>query len=983
MDEEKELQDQMNNSDEKIQKAVEKNVKNAIRETARVVGKIVKKVSKKAVKALIKAFGWKAILVIAIIVLILILIASIWFAIKTESYNSISTTTSEVVEETGNTEQTGNVSKITTINEEERNLSIDTEELEKRLDKWFEENSVSKEYLGIGDDYSTLKKFLEAEAVTSYPDLRTRDKIGTEVPEEELQGCVQFHRYYSDGTNKVLEYMKYDEFSKKVAELGVKIDDNQTQEQIYFSENDVTKKYNELKDKFTIDKNNDLIIVGLYSSKTTVSYSDYAKEEGNVEGKENTYNFNIQVERVNFQNVIQKYSMPFELCLALLMTTSNSGFCEELAELAKDATIIIDVQDNITTTVIKDTYSYTANFEVKKFKFYKQTLEITDYAYVVDGKPVYKTHTEEREGNVNGTWKGSVEADNYKTVINTINSNKIQLCVRELDTWIANYKSIYVNDIKKDTQESTFNEEDEKEYSKAEQDYHGYGDNVVCGELPKGAKVERETVAVWEKKTNKKNITSITTTNNYYNISSSEVKETPEKFLSLLKVDPKTKIFDLNNLRNNTEIIKYEDVEGKKVSPVDNLLSAEVMLYELLSSNSKTVILEDTMRYLIGLYKGTTTLDTSRFSIYEPGEFIKVSTSSSIAKFKQYLYSFEGCTSLSADGTKYKIELDGGGNLTVGHGIDINANQATLKAAGYSINEGDYIDKNFIDTLENEIINNCIQKVENITSSLNLKQYQIYALASRLYNCGEKKQDGTLGAFGVRNGKTFVQAYKEYWNENNDLEYKASPNEEMYNHKLYVNYMSEPTTSKGKELKGLIRRRRSEWILFKTGYFDVLGEYCSEFTGSAAAILESAEKIHAYMEQNMYSYCILGKEKNTHIGNCGLDNTFEESKINHKLTCCATYVSWVLRDAGYLDVTHHSATNLGNYLLSIGFYSVDYSEIEAGDIVIMTRNGGGHTQIYAGDGQWYNAGSEAAVRKASPYTSNIDTSRLTYVLRAP
>jgi len=70
-------------------------------------------------------------------------------------------------------------------------------------------------------------------------------------------------------------------------------------------------------------------------------------------------------------------------------------------------------------------------------------------------------------------------------------------------------------------------------------------------------------------------------------------------------------------------------------------------------------------------------------------------------------------------------------------------------------------------------------------------------------------------------------------------------------------------------------------------------------------------------------------------------------------------------------------------LLSIGFYSVDYSEIEAGDIVIMTRNGGGHTQIYAGDGQWYNAGGVDSIQRAAPYASTIDTSKLTYVLRAP
>ena len=661
MDEELEEQDQYGQEQEKIEKAVEKSVKNVIKETARIAGQIIKKLAKEGFKKLIALIGWKGILIILAVILAIVLIAVLWFGIKNISFNSISTTVSEVIEETEETEQTGNigstgkigqVSKITNVNEDDRNLTIDTEELEERLDKWFEENYVDKELLGVDDDYSTFEKFLEAEAVTSYPDLRTRNEIGTDVPDGELQGCVQFHRYYDDGTSQVLEFMKYDEFSKKLAELGVKLDDNQTQEQIYFDESDVTQKYNELKDKFTLDASNNLIIAGLYSSKTTVTFSDYAKEEGNVDGTGNSYNFNIQVERVNFQNVIQKYSMPFELCLGLLMTTDNPGFCEELVKLAKDSTIIIDVQDNITTTVITDVYSYTANFQIKKFKYYNEIKEVPHYAYLSsDGKPVYETHTEEVESNVNGTWEGSVDASNYRTSVNTIVNNQIQLCVREIDTWIADYKSVYSNDVTTTTEESTYKEDDETEYSKIAEDYHGYGDNVSC-EVPEGVTIERESLAVWEKKTDKKTLQTITTTENNYNKTSSDVRETPEKFLSLLKVNPTTKKFDLNNLSNNTQLLKYESIEGMQTSPASNLLSADAILYDLLSSNTKTVTLEDTMRYLIKLYQGKTTLDTVRFTLYEPGDFNSIfAGTSGLTGIQGQIYDFllsKGMSSIGA-----------------------------------------------------------------------------------------------------------------------------------------------------------------------------------------------------------------------------------------------------------------------------------------------------------------------------------------------
>lgn len=40
---------------------------------------------------------------------------------------------------------------------------------------------------------------------------------------------------------------------------------------------------------------------------------------------------------------------------------------------------------------------------------------------------------------------------------------------------------------------------------------------------------------------------------------------------------------------------------------------------------------------------------------------------------------------------------------------------------------------------------------------------------------------------------------------------------------LYTNYMSKPITSKGKVLKGLIRRRDAEWDLFYKGIYTLNG----------------------------------------------------------------------------------------------------------------------------------------------------------------
>ena len=70
-------------------------------------------------------------------------------------------------------------------------------------------------------------------------------------------------------------------------------------------------------------------------------------------------------------------------------------------------------------------------------------------------------------------------------------------------------------------------------------DYHGLVDTLEFG-LPEKAVIVEDRGEVKEKKTNKKTVTTTKITSNKYVKSSSEVTESPEKFLSLLKVDPKT-----------------------------------------------------------------------------------------------------------------------------------------------------------------------------------------------------------------------------------------------------------------------------------------------------------------------------------------------------------------------------------------------------------------------------------------------------------
>ena len=157
----------------------------------------------------------------------------------------------------------------------------------------------------------------------------------------------------------------------------------------------------------------------------------------------------------------------------------------------------------------------------------------------------------------------------------------------------------------------------------------------------------------------------------------------------------------------------------------------------------------------------------------------------------------------------------------MGYGIAINESgySKIFEEAGYTIKEGEEVDIDFVDAIEDEILNNYTDNVKSVVSVLDLKNYQIQALVSRAYNCG------ITGALREKRGspsRNFVDSYKAYWNDEKDDLFKNDIKEADFSNKLYTEYMSQPVTSGSTYMVGLEKRRKSEWTLFQTGYYDVL-----------------------------------------------------------------------------------------------------------------------------------------------------------------
>lgn len=904
------------NQQDEIEK-IEKKVEQGVKDTARKTGSLLGKGLKKGIKLIIHTVGLKATIIILIISIIFMIIPAFWYGVKDRVYDAISEITKGITKD-----ESGKITKITKI--DGRKYEIDKEELEERLQIWFKANKVSKQQLGLSEDLTKLEEFMEAEIITSYPDLRERSKIGTEVPEGELQGCVQFHRRMSNGTTTILEYKPYDDFALELAKVGIKLDENQTQQQIYFEKDEVERVYKSLEDKFTLDEFDNLIVLDMVTTQKQVTYSDYAKEEGHVDGDADEYIYDVEPTVINYQDVIQKYTMPFDFCVALLMTSQNYEFCKAVSDLAKDSKIVIDVQDNVTTNITKEVYSFDVDFEIERYvKYYTET-KVSDSSYAATGDLYERSETQEYDPYpIKGKVTRHVEP--YKTTINILTNNELKLCVRQAKTWIADYNSEYTNIVKTPEIPEIVSEEPDDPSFVEVPDYHGLVKTLPIN-LPSNAHIVEDRGVVREKKYNKKTVITTTVRSNEYNKSSSEVQESPQKFLSLLKIDPNTGEFDLENLKNNSKLIQYENILKKeKSSPQKNLISGRFVLYEFLGSNSKTVQLKDTMSYLINVYRGKIKArkpDSSNFEIYEPEEF-----------------SF----------------VDGGWEAIWKNNYTKEQFIEMVKAYTPPNNTGnggrsfrEYYEKHFIANAENYF---------DIATSYGLDPMFIFCIGIHESQYGTSNisfKKGNFWGWGAYDATPFQSALSFVGDASKGIETVCSgiannyisPSGTWYNYIINKGY--KPETIEG---VGARYATDTSWAaIVKKHITTIFGVSGGISTGEIQLVGDTQSKIVQWAE--------------TQIGKSSFYNKAKGSNYNSK-KYCAAFVKSAYNEAGLgyingnaIDVPHP------NPMVYNSAGQVDYSNIPVGACIVSKGSSAyGHVALYVGDGYVIEAGGRTIVKQ--------------------
>lgn len=177
-----------------------------------------------------------------------------------------------------------------------------------------------------------------------------------------------------------------------------------------------------------------------------------------------------------------------------------------------------------------------------------------------------------------------------------------------------------------------------------------------------------------------------------------------------------------------------------------------------------------------------------------------------------YIDQMEG-TACESNQTETEYQACGGGDgvITLGHGVTWEANEDAFNRHGiYEMSVGSYVSKKIVDEIELEEINKHIDYVKQSLAEAgidDLKDYQIYALASQAYN------GGVTIVKDNPNGYDFISAYLRH-----NGEYSF---DDVYKHQSSIWYdaMCRPYAP-GTIWTGLARRRVSEWRLFTTGEID-------------------------------------------------------------------------------------------------------------------------------------------------------------------
>ena len=682
---------------------------------------------------------------------------------------------------------------------------------------------------------------------------------------------------------------------------------------------------------------------------TTIQTNDPDGNSGTTTAK------TMSTELIDYQKVMSKYQMPFNYLWALLIISQDKEFVFDVAKLVYESEFVITIFDSTTQSNSTTTENY---------------------------EKVITTEIKQNITNPGGTQSQIVTTDTsnvYKKTTNIISKEgKTEIALTRAKSWCSDYNQEY-------------------EYSQSEKEVIQSGEQKLENTVPYSLDANSKKLEKIGKKAQKE------IENRFKGIEKSGASMTTS--IQGYKASERNRTSE-----NTTEIIKttYTSVPTKaRARPEPNLatllknhynaktniLSSLSWLEAILEKNDDTKNMVEVTLYYINQGTGAKTgVDKFDFSEYDPERFIPLLDELAGESNEEKIWfalKNEGFSDYAIAGAMGNLDEESGlkpNNLKNAYETKLGSdNQYTAQ-----INNGVYTENQFATDEAGYGI--CQWTTEGRKRGLYKYVYENYTLANNdtsetgkinimiddlkaqlEYLVAEIKGTGPAASYAELINKGRIASEKIVSTEE-DWENAQNINDATLYFMRFYESPSDLTSFESRKTKA-----QKYYDLFhgkqapSSGLISNSNSNSTAFTGD---FLAAAKKVHDE-EMDWHYYTSLDELNFSDI----------EGALNNpsKATCCSTYVSCVIYASGYAsrEVMNSSDFNapegIYEFFKAKGWQEItSYSELQPGDVVFMyggsSQGGGrrayGHVQIYAGDGTWFNAGSNSAIQSPAPYSSD-------------
>lgn len=837
------------------------------------------------------------------------------------------------------------------------------------------------------DTLESLLLFYKAQIASESLDLRSSDKI---LVDGEYTACpISLEQEGVQGTVR-LERVNIDENSKTQRVLMSYIPKESFEQLLQGNSQDI-------KNYFTVNSAQNCLISGWRQTKVTYEYPENYPLEKEQNVDTTTVSCLNGNSGVPYKNYINKYTMPSELLTSLRIYLDDMEFCKNLVKCVENSNIVISLHE---TSVIQ-TSEYTEEHKIRDVKYY-------DYFYTKEGTtsdlgsatPIIlqsdKTYTALEQP---GTY-------NVKTTrVNINNTNRLD--ITRINTWYSGYEKILEADGDKtiedtgtqncgETQETAIDTEAVyTNYPKTELTQEQINNDTYIKQYKNNAGNEE---TVWNNEKCNLYINRIIDKipKTYRNITEKREERAPQ-IISEVKTKEE----------ENGFLYYYDQSKNAK----DNMNSISQWLFDAMAEFEKTEPLIDVIKYLLYIYDGSNYGVTElNINVEDIGDF-NLSEYSNVS-LEKYLRQFSHGTTESnapkSDDEKYYLMYgdlkSSAGYPTIGNS-DIQwashyqrfnksgfvlenkvekevpnvAEYVRQKLGGSNEYKGTdaeirakqiYINVELVDSVGKDIIDEIEKIVETEVGNLGLSKQQEYALKEIAYARGHKYLEGfretynkAAGSYEINSPEFNMYIWDNWWYNNGVESALGKIKGQDASFETYVKGtfdFSKPYEPSWMGAQGTNIFDRKYMLFYTKAQLAELknpsvktaresGDTTEIFTyvQGISGFLDVAEEIWRTIYEKFGSYG--GLRDGGQIPPQISDNK-DENFVD-----CSGYVSWVLYEYGYTDIT--------SQIDSGGFYTTDWAErygwkeipfnqganitdlIQPGDIVVRRGDKAGHVAI--------------------------------------